>query len=327
MTIYAVGNEEDSFHRATMNTDWFRTSPADARDANQTFSFQPTHAARGFLNIPSVSECWVHFKLDPGSGSDSTAPIVGCWNRATGRYAFMLTITDITSNWTVRYNSSGSTMTEAARRNFNLQGDNHIWDVYFKRGASGIVRVFQNHALVWEVSGDFSTTDSTWDTMVFAGNDSNGVSFGSVIVSDTPCFKHQLDTMLPDGAGTTNGWTGAYTDIDDATGYADRADAIFTDTPSAAFTFNYAAAAALPSSMFDIKGLMVASIGSITTGAAVSDVELYMRHSGTNYTYDSLGFVAGDGDFGGQQIFATDPLGAAWTTTTLGALEIGAIAS
>lgn len=324
MTIYAVANEEDCFHVAFPSAAWFSSS-ANVCDPNQPFAPGPNLYNYAQLNIPSVSECWLHFRMDVSTSSDATLPLVSLRNRSTGKDAFQITNTNTASTAVFRWNNSGTSYTEFVRLNANNNSVNHIWDVYFKRGASGVIKIFIDGGLMYSATGNFSTVDTTWDAVILNSNDGNSTVFGGFMVGDAPMFNHRLDTMRPSAAGTTNAWNGAYTDIDDAP-YADRADAVHTNTPSAAYTFNYEDAASLAAS-YDIKALMVASIGSLDSGASISDIELYMRHSGTNYTYASLGFIAGNGDFGGQQIFHTDPLGSAWTTSTINAIEIGAIAS
>lgn len=324
MTIYAVANEEDSFHFARPNTDWFSMS-ANVRDPDQPYAPGPQFMNYAQLTIPAVDECWLHFRLDASIGSDASRPLVALRNLSTGKDAFQMTNTDTASTAVFRWNSSGSSYTEFGRIDADNNSKNHLWDIYFKRGASGVIKVFQNNVLVLAATGNYSTVDSTWDAVILNSNDSNSSYFGGFMVGDAPMFNHRLDTMYPNASGATNTWTGAYTDIDEAP-YASRADAIFTDTPGAAYTFNYESVASMSAS-YEIKALMVASMGALDATAAITDIELYMRHSGTNYTYGSLGFVAGNGDYGGQQIFHTDPLGAAWTSSSINDLEIGAIAS
>lgn len=325
MTIFAVANEEDCFTDARPNLSWFTTS-ANVRDPNQTFAINFLQNDYALLAIPSVDETWLHFRMDVGSNSDNTLPLVSLRNRSTGKDAFYISNSNTASTVYFRWNSSGTTYTTIAQINGYNNLKNHIYDVYFKRGTSGVLKVWMDGNLVANFTGNYSTVDATWDAVILRSVGGSATSFGSFMVGDAPMFNHRLDTMLPDGAGTINTWNGAYTDVDDALGYADRSDAVHTNTPAAAYTFNYQAAAALSSS-YEIKALMVASIGSLDAGAAISDVSLYMRHSSAYYTYASLGFVAGNGDIGGQQIFHTDPLGAMWTTSSINALEIGAIAT
>lgn len=325
MTIYAVANEEDCFDFARPSLDWFSTS-ANVRDPNQPFAVSVTQPDYAMLKIPSVDECWLHFRMDVGSNSDASAPLVALHNLSTGKDAFQVSCTSTVSTAVFRWNHSGNSYTEFTRVDANMNQINHIFDIYFKRGSSGVLKVWIDGNLVVNLTGNYSTVDTTWDAVMLRSAGNSATAFGGLMVGDSPMFAHQLDTMYPDGAGTTNAWNGAYTDIDDASGYADRADAVHTDTSTAAFTFNYQSSASVAQGA-EIKALMVASMGSLDLAATITDIELYMRHSGTNYTYGSLGFVAGNGDIGGQQIFHLDPLGAQWTTSSINALEIGAIAS
>jgi len=324
MTIYAVANEQDSFQQCPHPN--FNTNAVSSADYNIATRFGGN--ARVHLGT-SVSECWVHFSLYrifPGVGS-TTFPFLTLYNSSTGKDAFRIYNTATTAYFSCRYNSAGTTYTTIASGASNTTNAVISVDLYFKRGASGALKLFVDRQLRIDTTGTYNTVDTTWDYLTLTGFITTMTwEYSNIIVSDVPMFDWEYQTLRPSAAGAVSGWTGDYTDLLDNAGKIDATSAVFTDTASDSFTMSYENMVT-PQANHDIKAVAIAASGSIDSAASISNIALYARHASTNYTLNNIGASAGNGPVRYSQVMELNPVSAQWSESDVNAIEFGGITS
>lgn len=326
MTIYCIGNEEETFNPLVLHHDGMQTA---AKDADANYGIRVLQSYPAYLDIQtSVSECWVSLLIQhpTGNSSGASSPHISMRNSSTGKDAFRIAQT-ATGVWTVYYNNTGTTYTSIGTfpfPNSNSGADAERIAIFFKRGASGQVRAFFAGQEIAAFSGTYNTVDTTWDTVVLRGTvNSVDSQIGSVIVSSTFPHRYYFDTLLPSAAGNSSQWDGAYSDMDDA-GVIDRNNAVTTDTSSEKFLATYENMSALPSNR-DIKAVVLSAAADIDAASALASISLLARLSSTDYTLNSMGITPGDGLVTYQQVLSVDPATSAWTESNVNNIEFGMI--
>jgi len=326
MSILAVGDEPESFSSFfTGNTQTSLKYPGQRGGVSGT----TTGSVIWTLVLSSaVSECWVHALMNPSTSTSTTTPLISFYNSGTSKDALRIlqtaTSTADDANMSVRYNNTGTTYTEIATFYFTSNATGAEIDIYFKRGASGVLKIFINGRLVVSETGNYSTVDTTWDTIRFGANSATAVEYGGVIVADEPTLNMVLDHLSPNASGTYSDWTGSYTDLADVTGAPAVNAATYIDSNTAAqkFSANYDTMDALATSR-EIKAVQLSARGIIESGSSITSVSFTSRHSSTDYTHNNLGL--GTSDASARQVFALDPAGGAWSESDVNAIEFGVL--
>jgi hypothetical protein len=165
-------------------------------------------------------------------------------------------------------------------------------------GATATVNVYVDGVLVITYTGDVTVSGVTALDSVFLGVCSlNGADISEIIVADEDTRNLSLVTMAPNGAGDTQDWTGAYTDIDEIT--LDDADLIYTDVAAKDQQCNLIN---IPSGSFACKAVKIsaratksvdASIGTLKLGIKSGTVDVDAGHALTTgwVTYERLMLV------------------------------------
>jgi hypothetical protein len=199
-------------------------------------------------------------------------------------------------------------------------------DIHIKRNATGEFTVYKNGSSVVTFSGDTTGDAANFGLIHFIGltSASNKMDLSQVVVTDTVDTRGwALCTLTPSGAGTTNAWGGAYTDIDDTT--YDEADYLSTSAINNLATFAATDINAIYNSA-TVKGVAVAVRGGIDIASAVTALKAALHDSGADYVSSNLVGPTNDGvSHSGQNIWETDPAtAAAWASVSaVNAVEIG----
>lgn len=338
MTIYAVGNEPESY-TTTQSSISGQTAVKDA-NCRGGISTSDGSSSTNFAHLDlhtSVSEVWLRVLMNTSSNvSSSTSAVIGFYNSANSRDVVRIIQNGASgtfNNYTIQYNSSGSTYTDIGsfpfrQRTVSSNTSNEL-TVYVKLGSSGAVKVYSRNMLVYSTTGNFTANDSTFDFIRFAG--STTTNWGGAIAASTALFGYALDTIVPNASGSNSGWTNAaggaraFGDVADVSGAPtiNTSTQCKTDTIGDKFTFNYESSAVLPTGK-TIRGLQLACAGIIQAGSTVTSISQVIRSSSTDYTGNNVNF--GTTTKGFHQIYETNPAGgSAWDTTSIAAVEAGAV--
>lgn len=323
MTIFAVGNEQDSYHYCP-----YVVFGTNACGPNTDFNAKGFSGTPYGLDFSAVSECWVHMRFYRSlvAVGSTTIPVIALRNTTTGKDALRVHVVQTTGDLDFKYNNTGTTYTTIDSRSFGA--DNTIeLDFYFKRGASGVLKAWSNRILIIDKTGTYNTVDTAWDRLVLQGNNlSVDEQFSDVMAGDAPMFGYSTQTLKPSAAGAVSGWSGSYTSLIGVNGAADDTTAVYTDTVADSFTTQLENMVT-PAAYEQIYGVSISAIGAISDSASISAIAFYARHAATNYTLNSLGASAGDGPVRFQQFLANNPAGGAWSESDVNAFELGAITS
>lgn len=276
-----------------------------------------------------VTEAWARFNISssPG-GTPASLPIIAFYNSSSDKDAVQILWTG-DNEFTVTYNSTGTTYTTlgtfySAFLN-SYEGYGVAWDFFFRRGASGIIRVFANNTKVFEYTGVLNTVDTTFDGIRFSGNDTvRPFNYGGVILSDEPMFNSKLVCIRPSGSGNENGWSlNTFSNVDDTDFSTNFEDGNYVNTAGVANTH---AMEDIPT-FSDRKyyAVVVYVHAAISSGATPTGMNFRIRQGTTNYTKGALAITPGDAPRGYREVYTTDMLGADWTDTAINGLHVGVI--
>ena len=214
-----------------------------------------TVMAKGAIFTP-VSSFWLHlFGQRPHSGADYTV-----WGLKNSNSTSAICI----GNWSddeklaVRKINSSNVDTLVGNETGQsfLYGINYTFDLFVSGfGTSdGVVKLYKNGILLIDLTSVDLTVggDTTVDQFaVYTTNTGGAYTYCSeIIVSDEDTKLMRLKTLAPDGAGDTNDWTGAYTDIDEIT--KSDVDLIYTETKGDDFQANLTG---MPAGTYKVKAV------------------------------------------------------------------------
>jgi len=190
-----------------------------------------------------VTSCWLHFRYaNDLYVCDADTPLVGLCNSTKGGTAGIWAGTSssdgqklaiLKDDGTTRSQLAASTHKVINRSGHFGNNRNHIVDLQVSNyGASATVNLYLNGSLIATYSGDISISGfSDIDCIGLGGDNQSGnfyMKVSEVIAADEDTRRFSLMCHHPTGAGDTNQWTGAYTDIDETT--LSTSDVIYTDT-------------------------------------------------------------------------------------------------
>lgn len=321
MTVLAVGDEHDSYARH--QTPRYGTS---VKSANASYNLTVSSGGHAYLGLSSpVSECWTHFVFLRGTILASTSvPFFGLLNRSTGKLALRFMRVGSDGRIAIQYNSSGVAYTTIATVYTTDLAVNLTVDVYFKRGASGALKLFMDGVLIHSSTGNYTTVDADWDTIYFSApnTNTNTYQYGDVIVSSTASFRRSLASLSPSGSGTVNDWTGDHGDLSGSSGLVTDTNAVHTASTGDDYLLSYENMPSVASNQ-QIKAVSFASACAIDAASSIGDVSLLVRHGGTTYDEGSLGASPGLGTNRGGVVLELNPAGGVWTSGDIDAIEVG----
>lgn len=328
MAILAVGDELESWPTPNNTTGGSQTAVKDTgqRGGIAGLSTNPYDLPHG-----SLSEVWVHFITRfPTSGT--SIPCITLRNSSTGKDALQIYFRSISAGGEglrIDYNHSGTSYTTIQEIPWGGASTNNLMktvDIYFKNGATGALKVFFEGRLVLNLTGNYTTVDSTWDTLrLYGPSPSTGIPYGGVIVADEPTLGMTLDHLSPNGSGSVSAWSGNFNTLADVS-VAPRIDltnSISSNTPGQSFLATMEDTTVHASK--EVRALQIAARGVIEAASSITSVSFLARESSTNYTLNNLGLGSSDSSF--QQILDLSPAGNAWTPTIVNALELGVISA
>lgn len=338
MIIYAVGDEQDSFFRQIINANTGYGTTAGFRSPGQRGNVQAQGKGPALLKwATAVDEVWVSLFLGANTASSSVYPIINASDSSASETSFQLRAST-SSSFTVWRNISG-TLTQVGgliptTADYRSASSPLPIAVQFKRGSSGAIRVYLSKTLVFEATGDFSTTPNGVDTVAFRGTavDSTTVwRFARMVVADGPVWDQDLDTLQPNGDGAVTQWAaGGHTRLsadgptgaNSGLGTFNPYNPIFTNASGQKQLNTFEDTSAVPAGL-EIYGVQLAAIGSRDVSATPSAVNLLARHAGTDYTLNNMNLTAGDGYISAQQFLYTNPAGGSWNNSDIDAIQFG----
>lgn len=330
MAILAVGDEPEFF-----NNFFTGNTQTTTRDAGQRggVSASTSGTTRWELHHSSVSEVWVRYRSYFSSAATSTTnPILEFFNSANNRPVFQIirsaAWTTARIDCTARFLSTApSTFTNITTIDMPIT-ENPGVDVVvqFRRGTSGLLRIWINGFMIIDVSGTFNSVDTTWDRLRLYSPSTAANWFGGVIVADENLVGFEIDHLSPSGAGFHTQWAGSAANLADATGApaVDAATDINTNAVGQRSTFAYDDMITLNEAR-EIAGVAVAIRGIREAAAVPTGCVLVSRLAGTDYSHASFGLTTTASN--NRQFFALDPAGNAWTEANVNAIEYGALSS
>jgi len=214
------------------------------------------------------------------------------------------------SSATTLATESGNSLAANLLRRFDLQIINY--------GATSTINVYVAGSLALTFSGDSSISGvSDLDCVVsYKPNSSDFFELSEILLTDSDPRSLRLSTMAPTGAGSTDAWTGAYTDVNETT--LSDANAISTNTASQDEQFNVTD---LPSGTFSIVAVRVAARASLGAGSTPTGISLGFNSGGTV----AVGSPQTPGTSYGliEETFTTNPVtSAAWAQSDMNALQM-----
>jgi hypothetical protein len=222
------------------------------------------------------------------------------------------------------YSYNGSTSTslaaEGSLTGYMLGNSFNRLDVQISNfNGTGSVSVYWNGAFVVTYSGSLTISGITdLDSVFFSATNGTGYQqFSEIIVADedTRAFTG-LMTMVPTGAGTTDDWIGAYTDVNERE--IDNSTFVYTDTVSQDEQFNLTD---LPSGSFGIRAVVATAKVTSTAGATATKVALGFKSGGSVAVGTSQSTTTAWETK--HQIFAQNPVTSAdWAQSDMNALQI-----
>lgn len=325
MTILFCGGELDDF--VVFGTVAHDNSSSNFRSAYSRTSIAPTGSAfatnyiRGSFSSASSSfsvSCRIY------SGAQFTAANPFIW-LSTGGSARLRLVTNSGTPSTITlqsYTSGGSATTLATSTLTLVANTLYRLDMIVDYGTSGRVRVYIDQTLYLD-TGTMDVTASSATTLdsVNLGpprSSSASCAYAEVIVCTQDSRTLSLKTMVPDAAGTTSSWSGAYTDIDEIT--ASDVDVLTSATAMQVTSVN---TTGMPSGWSNLTVTAVKCLASAARGSTgPSKLALGVR---TNSTDSFPTAVTLDTGFSTPTTtyYELNPVtGVAWTTTEIDALQL-----
>jgi hypothetical protein len=222
----------------------------------------------------------------------------------------------------IKYYGVTATATELAAETLNSWAAGNVTgklDVeVVNYGASAAVTVFWNGAAVIAFSGNAAVPDMTdIDQAAQTGNSgATSTVISEVVIADQDTRAFSLVTLAPNAAGTTDNWTGAFTDVNETT--VNDATVVSTNTATQDEQFNLTD---LPSGAFAIKAVKEAMRAANTAGAAATDVALGINSGGSVDAGSPAGLTTAFATY--ERLMLVNPVtGIAFTTAEINALQV-----
>jgi len=252
-------------------------------------SLNPSVGGAAFSNVfpaGAITACWLHFTamqtqnqngteagfVGFGKSGVSKALMVTAYATASAQSS-MLRISKWTgSSWTNLNSSPTGVLVLSAVNRIDVQL------VAFADTVNGTINVYVNEGTVPVVTytGDLTQTSfaTNVDRLVIGPGPGTGIDHqknrvSEIIVADSDTRGLRLVTAAPNGAGSANNWTGAYTTIDETTN--SDADNIYADADAEDFQ---CALIDLPAGTFGCAGIAISARALVTESSAVSKIKL-----------------------------------------------------
>jgi hypothetical protein len=248
-----------------------------------------TFLSQAFAGGP-VTSCWLSFRLaqiTPESGFRVGNLLAGLVQSGTAGSGIYLLI-DGTGSWSNRlaiatFLSSGPTITQLASESGTSLASGVPLKIDIQvvsYGATGTINVFSNGVLIITYSGNIAVSGVTGlDTVATAGAGSpfaNQTWNSEFVVANEDTRTFSVATLAPAGAGTTDAWTGVYTDVNELV--INDATAAYTNTATQDEEFTLTS---LPSGIITVRAIQIAARSAMTSGATADKIAAGVRSGGT----------------------------------------------
>lgn len=269
----------------------------------------------------AVTSAWLSMQFYPvnsgglGTGAlligliNSSTPSSGLWFATSSSYDDQCAVCKYDGTTiTQLVAESGHSIVQASLYKIDLE--------VISYGASGTVNLYVGGSLVATYTGNVAVSGITnLDTVVIQGNHTNYAGFSEIIVASEDTRAMSLATAPPSGAGSTDQWTGAYTDVDEIT--IDDSTPIYTNSTGKDEQFTVGS---LPSGTFAVRAVMRVARASSTAGATATQVAPGFNISGTVYDQGLQATTTSWETL--QALYSQNPATSAnWTTSDIGSLE------
>jgi hypothetical protein len=288
MTILWCGGEDIDFPNGTSVPVFDTGSTFRTGYARGSFSLSPfTGVAKSIPLASQRTSLWFSCRIYPQTyagyepnkyvGIVDSASGKGIWigspGSGTGSSRKLYIYKYDGSTYTLLANSSSASLTANATSKVDI----NIIDY----GASATVNVYVAGALDCTYSGDISISgvagfDAVW--LATAGNNYDGYRtfVSELIMSDESTQTLSLVTLYPNAAGDANAWTGAYTDIDEAT--ISDADLIYSNIADQDAQFGLSNT---PAGSFAVDAIKIVARATAPAGSTADTLKLGVKSVGT----------------------------------------------
>lgn len=277
-------------------------------------------------NLGSIAEAWFQYRVGGSiSGDGSNGKILWGARNNSGQYVVRLRWSTggvrTFEYWNgATYTSIGTltnaTNTPGRRFTFHVKIDNTV----------GRFAVYVDNVLQHELTGDTDVfTGSNINDFEWTGSGQfNATQYSEVIVTTEDPRKGRVYTMFPTGAGATQAFTGAYTDIDDADESTANQDSLDINAASAGDVSTFTVQG-LPAAQFSDKAILAVAVGCrARNNGGGGDIELVVRSGGTDYFGAHSATIASAYGNGFYHVWNTNPDGSvAWTRSAVNSAEYG----
>jgi len=316
MPILFAGSEEEAFTTVVPPERTVTVSKYDATyTPNGALYFDTGKFGEVYCEFDAQTEFWVHALVIINNVIFNGGNGIVIGNGASGLIRFGQPTSTARTDWQY-YN--GTAYTDIST---GVMADNVLQevDIHVKiDGTVGEFNLYLDGVLADSFSGNTLITGrETCNriTLTHAGE----MTVSQLIVSTTSTLGYKLETIAYDAAGTTNDWTGAYTDIDDLV-ITDDSDVVNTATANDVFTFG-TETPTVPAN-FAIKAV-VNSFECTIGSAGPQNLQFVTRSNSVDYTSANVtGLSLSKGPI--AQIQETDPdTGTTWEAADIGSAEFG----
>ena len=235
----------------------------------------------------------------------------GIWIQTGNNTGGKVRLVSVDSGTTVLATETGVSMPIGSHR-FDIRVQNY--------GSSGTVTVYVDLNPVITFTGNIASSGVTGLDQVAVSNALNtpgSFSVSEVIAADEDTRSLSLVTLIPNALGTTQQWTGTYTDINETT----LSDATVNTVNTVGQNQQYALSD-LPAGNFAIKAVAINARATAPAGSTANSVGLGVQTGGGTDTGSTL--APGTGLLTLSRIMATDPTagGSQWTPTTINGMQL-----
>lgn len=218
------------------------------------------------------------------------------------------------------YSSAGHVLASESGSSINGTGVMYKLDMHvLNYGASSTVTIYVNGATtpVVNYSGSTAISGMSGYDRVGTGNSLGNSWFSEWIVADEDTRTMSLVTMAPNGAGTTDLWTGTYTNVNPVT--INDASYVNTNVTGQDEQFNVID---LPSGTWTVKAVKAVARAAVSAGSpTATQLAIGVNSGGTVNVGSNIALTGSFVNY--ERLMTTNPVsGSAWAQSDMNPLQI-----
>lgn len=326
MSVIFAGGELESFNLVGVNQQVNATAGKfDSDFARMAIEHGGSGASNWIgANFTGGTEFWLHLvvNMDVGPGSTYDYSIIRLVDSVSGETVFQIDGTD--GNFRGEYWNGSSFTTMPSTFTFSTNVNKTI-DIHCKiHDTLGRFAIYLDNSLWDEFTGDTNLFASAQVDGIelcgptFSLDFTKSANFSEVIVADEPTIGWRLATLIPNAAGTTSAWTGAYTDVDEIA--VDDGDFLSSDTANQVHTMG-ASNLSVAAAAMEIQALLL-NARARKGVSGPTQLQLAVRTGAADFFSSS--FALDPGFISIQNMWALNPdTVVAWTPSEIDGVEIG----